>query len=77
MFTQRQRIEGMLCLPRVRHDRLGGPYAARASTLLDDYRKRRSCSGGSNSIGPGQFRHAAKGRLLAHAIHFGQCKLPR
>ncbi len=55
--------------------------AARAETLLDDYRKRRSCGGGSNSTNPSQSWHAAKsslfarGSLVARASHFGQSKL--
>ena len=50
-------------------------YAARADTLLDDYRKRRSCSGGGNSIDPCQLWHAAKSSLSARASHLGSCKL--
>ena len=42
--------------------------------FLDDYRKRRSCSGGSNSVDPRQLWHAAKSSLFARASHLGQCK---
>ncbi len=49
---------------------------ARVDTLLDDCRKRRSSSGGSNSIDPCQLWHAAKSSLFARVSHFGQCKLP-
>src|SRR5580704_8998908 len=66
----------MLRLPGLRHDRLGGTYAARAGTLLDDCRKRRGGGGGSNSIDPSQLWRAAKGSFFVRAIHFGQCKLP-
>src|SRR5215470_9562757 len=61
------------CLDR--HDGLGGPYAARADTCLGDYRKRRSCSGGSNSSNPSKLWRAAKSSLFARASHFGQSKL--
>ena len=63
-------------LPRLKARSPRRTYAARAGPLLDGYRKRRSCSGGSNSIDPCQLWHAAKSSFFARAFHFGQCRLP-
>ena len=64
----------MLRCLELRHDGPGGPYAAKADTRLDDYRRRRGCSGGSTRVDPRQLWHVAKSSLFARASHFDRCK---